>query len=209
MYNVSEFKDILLKLEIIKYFIMTFTIDMIVEIPLNSNVKYEYDEISKRMRCDRIMTTSMLYPGNYGYIQGTLSGDMDPLDILLVCDYAIYPGTIVNVKVIGVLLTEDEHGEDEKLIAVPSNIVDGNYTNINSCEELGYKLNIIQHFFEHYKDNESDKWVKVIGFENTTIAEGLLNKSIDRCINEHKKKSPHGLPLRNSDVKVLLNYQKV
>ena len=105
-------------------------LDMIVEIPLNSNVKYEYDKRLNKMRCDRIISTSMLYPGNYGYIPETLSGDGDPLDILLICDYPIYPGTIINVKVIGVLITEDENGEDEKLIAVPSPSVDKNSNRI-------------------------------------------------------------------------------
>ena len=79
-------------------YIWNLKFDMIVEIPLNSNVKYEYDKKLNKMRCDRIISTSMLYPGNYGYISNTLSGDGDPLDILLICDYSIYPGTIISVK---------------------------------------------------------------------------------------------------------------
>ena len=89
------------------------------------------------MRCDRIISTSMLYPGNYGYIPETLSGDGDPLDILLLCDYPIYPGTIMKVKVIGVLLTTDEKGADEKLIAVPDDSVDHSSININSLSDIG------------------------------------------------------------------------
>ena len=116
---------------------MSWNTDMIVEIPFNSSVKYEFDKDLNQMRCDRLLSTSMLYPGNYGYIEGTLSGDGDPLDILLVCDYAIYPGTVVKVKVVGVLLTTDEKGEDEKLIAVPSNAVDPSFSDINTLEELG------------------------------------------------------------------------
>ena len=140
-------------------------IDMIVEIPRNSNVKYEFDKELKQMRCDRIISTSMLYPGNYGYIPKTLSGDGDPLDILLICDYPIYPGTVVSAKVIGVLLTIDEKGDDEKLIAVPSSVVDQSSLLINSLEDLGnHILTKIKHFFEHYKDNETHKWVKVKGF---------------------------------------------
>ena len=111
---------------------MAFQLDMIVEIPYNSSVKYEFDKELNIMRCDRLLKTSMLYPGNYGYIPDTLSGDGDPLDILLVCDYSIYPGTIINVKVIGVLLTTDEKGDDEKLIAVPSKSVDQIKTNLVS-----------------------------------------------------------------------------
>ena len=112
---------------------------MTVEIPFNSSVKYEFDKDLNQMRCDRLLTTSMLYPGNYGYIPETLSGDGDPLDILLVCDYAIYPGTIVNVKVVGVLLTTDEKGEDEKLIAVPSNSVDPSF----EIENILFKHSLI------------------------------------------------------------------
>ena len=123
-------------------------LDMIVEIPLNSNVKYEYDKRLNKMRCDRIISTSMLYPGNYGYIPETLSGDGDPLDILLLCDYPIYPGTIVKVKVIGVLLTIDEKGPDEKLIAVPDNAVDYSSLDINSLSDIGnHVLSKIKHFF--------------------------------------------------------------
>ena len=112
-------------------------LDMIVEIPRNSNVKYEYDKSLNKMRCDRIISTSMLYPGNYGYVPETLSGDGDPLDILLLCDYPIYPGTIIKVKVIGVLLTTDEKGADEKLIAVPDDSVDHSSISINSLSDIG------------------------------------------------------------------------
>ena len=122
--------------------------DMIVEIPRNSNVKYEFDEKLNIMRCDRIISTSMLYPGNYGYIPKTLSGDGDPLDILLMCDYPIYPGTVISVKVIGVLITTDEKGEDEKLIAVPGNNVDKSSIIIENLSDLGKHILIkIKHFF--------------------------------------------------------------
>jgi inorganic pyrophosphatase len=162
-------------------YIWNLEFDMIVEIPLNSNVKYEYDKKLNKMRCDRIISTSMLYPGNYGYIPETLSGDGDPLDILLICDYPIYPGTIVSVKVIGVLMTEDENGEDEKLIAVPSHCVDNNSSRINSYKDLGkYTLIKIKHFFEHYKDNEKNKWVKVGDYENQSKSLEIINQSKKR-----------------------------
>ena len=166
---------------------MTFNLDMTVEIPFNSSVKYEFDKDLKQMRCDRLLTTSMLYPGNYGYIDDTLSGDGDPLDILLVCDYAIYPGTVVNVKVIGVLLTTDEKGEDEKLIAVPSKSVDPSFEDINTLEDLGPMMTKrILHFFEHYKDIDENKWVKIRGFENAESAYDLYLASVDRYINFNK-----------------------
>lgn len=156
----------------------SITLDMIVEIPFNSSVKYEYDETLKTMRCDRLLTTSMLYPGNYGYIPNTLSGDGDPLDILLVCDYAIYPGTVVEVKVIGVLLTTDEKGKDEKIIAVPSNAVDASFQDINTLEDLGNMIKKrIYHFFEHYKDIDDNKWVKVDGFKDALVAKSIIEKS--------------------------------
>ena len=160
---------------------MSFNIDMIVEIPFNSSVKYEFDKDLNLMRCDRLLSTSMLYPGNYGYIPNTLSGDGDPLDILLVCDYPIYPGTVVNIKVIGVLLTTDEKGDDEKLIAVPSKSVDGNYEDINSLDKLGDLMKKrIYHFFEHYKDIEKNKWVKIRGFENAEEAKNIYVNSLKR-----------------------------
>lgn len=159
-------------------------IDMIVEIPRNSNVKYEYDKECNMMRCDRIISTSMLYPGNYGYIPETLSGDGDPLDILLLCDYHIYPGTIVSVKVIGVLLTVDEKGDDEKLIAVPENIVDKSSININDLDDLGnHTLAKIKHFFQHYKDNEPHKWVNVGEFKSKKDSLEIINMAKKRYLD--------------------------
>lgn len=159
-------------------------IDMIVEIPRNSNVKYEFDKKLKQMRCDRIISTSMLYPGNYGYIPKTLSGDGDPLDILLICDYPIYPGTVVRAKVIGVLLTIDEKGDDEKLIAVPGSEVDQSSLLINSLEDLGnHILTKIKHFFEHYKDNETHKWVKVKGFLSIEDTLKIISNSKKRYLD--------------------------
>lgn len=161
--------------------VKNYNVDMIVEIPLNSSVKYEYDKKLGKMRCDRILSTSMLYPGNYGYIPNTLSGDGDPLDILLICDYPIYPGTIINVKILGVLLTIDEKGEDEKIIAVPSNHIDPNYININNYTDLSkITINKILHFFKHYKDNETEKWVKIDRFDNADLAIDVLKKSYNR-----------------------------
>ena len=109
----------------------------------------------------------MAYPGNYGYIPETLAGDGDPLDILLISDYALHPLTIVNVKIIGVLMTEDEKGSDEKIISVPSEKVDPNYKKINNYTDLPtYTLSKIKHFFKHYKDTEKNKWVKVGDFKD-------------------------------------------
>lgn len=158
-----------------------YEVDMIVEIPRFSNVKYEFDSKLGKMRCDRIINTSMLYPGNYGYIPNTLSGDLDPIDVLLLCDYPIYPGTIVKVKIIGVLLTKDEKGDDEKIIAVPSKEVDPTYESVFSYTQLSQiEIQKIHHFFKHYKDNDDKKWVNVAGFEDTAEAINILQVSRER-----------------------------
>lgn len=152
---------------------------MIVEIPYNSFVKYEFDKEANQMRCDRVLHTAMAYPGNYGYFPHTLAGDGDPLDVLLISDYPIYPGILVKVKIIGVLLTTDEKGEDEKIIAVPCTKVDPNYTNVNSYEDLPrWTLSKIRHFFEHYKDTEEAKWVQVKKFEGREIAIQIYQKTV-------------------------------
>ena len=146
-------------------------IDMIVEIPYNSFIKYEYDKKIDKMRCDRILHTAMTYPGNYGYIPQTLAGDGDPLDILLVSDYQIFPGTVINVKIIGILFTTDEKGEDNKIIAVPSFNIDPNFDNIKTIKDLPKRsLSKIKHFFQHYKDTEKNKWVEVGKFGNLELA---------------------------------------
>ena len=160
--------------------------DIIIEIPYNSYIKYEVEsnikygqETNNLIRCDRILNTSMNYPGNYGYVPNTLAGDGDPLDVLLICDYPLYPGIIIDVKFIGVLLTKDEKGDDEKMIAVPTKKVDPNYENINDITDLQTNIKTkIFHFFEHYKDTEPDKWVQVKNFENKNFALKVLENSI-------------------------------
>ncbi len=158
--------------------------DMIVEIPLNSYVKYEFDKEMKMVRCDRILSTPMAYPGNYGYINFTLSEDGDPIDCLIVCDYPLYPNTLIEIKIIGVLLMEDESGQDEKLIVVPSKKVDPSYEHINECSDLPeQKINKIIHFFKHYKDTDKNKWVKIDKLQNREIASKIYKESIERYNN--------------------------
>ena len=151
---------------------------MIVEIPYNTNIKYEFDKKLGKIRCDRIISTSMIYPGNYGYFPNTLSGDNDPLDVLLISNFQLYPNCVISVKIIGVLITKDESGEDEKIIAVPSNNVDNSYENINDINDLqDNTLKKIKHFFQHYKDNNKSKWVKIGDFLNSKKAIGIYKKS--------------------------------
>jgi inorganic pyrophosphatase len=156
---------------------MDFIKDAYIEIPYNTSVKYEYDKQLNKMRCDRILNTSMLYPGNYGYIPNTLADDGDALDILVMCDYSLFPGTVIESKIIGVLMMEDEKGLDEKIISVPSYNVDNTSKDINTINDLNSStLKKIAHFFTHYKDNEKDKWCKVYGFHDNRYAISLCEK---------------------------------
>ena len=115
---------------------MNKLVDVVIEIPYNTFIKYEFDDKIGKMRCDRILNTAMLYPGNYGYIPNTLAGDGDALDILLVCDYPIYQGVMVKSEIIGVLIMEDQKGIDEKVIVVPASEVDSNYNDVDKLSDL-------------------------------------------------------------------------
>ena len=152
-------------------------VDVIVEIPKNTNIKYEYDEDLGMIRCDRILNTPMMYPANYGYIPGTLSGDGDPLDVLVLCDFSLHPNTVINCKIIGVLNTTDEKGVDDKIIAVPNDKIDRNSKSYDNISDVSDDLKeSIKYFFEHYKDLEKDKWVVVNSFENKEKAVEILEK---------------------------------
>lgn len=165
---------------------MTDITDVIIEIPYNSYVKYEFDDKTSRIRCDRILNTSMCYPGNYGFVPNTLSGDGDPLDILLISDYQLYPGVIIKARIVGVLLTEDEKGDDEKMIMVPHNSVDPSYNEITDYTDLPkITLSKIRHFFTHYKDNEENKWVRVKGFMDRDYAIGVYENSKNKFNETH------------------------
>lgn len=157
-------------------------IDFVVEIPNGSHVKYEFDKEAKMLRIDRILHTSMAYPGNYGYIDNTLSDDGDPIDVLMISDCKVLPMTLVSVKIIGVLLMTDEKGVDEKLIVAPSNCIDPYYDEVNDITDVPkHLLAKIKHFFEHYKDTEPRKWVKVKGFAGKDVAEKMYRDAKDRA----------------------------
>ena len=161
-----------------------YTTDMIIEIPVGSNIKYEYDESNHKIRCDRILNTSMHYPGNYGYIPNTLSGDGDHLDALLITEYPLQPDTIIKTKIIGVLVTKDESGQDEKIICIPHDKVDSRSSSINTLSDLNENvLKKIKHFFAHYKDNDQNKWVIVENFLEKEYALVVLKESIEKKKN--------------------------
>ncbi len=154
---------------------------VVVEIPLKSNVKYEVDKKSGLIFVDRILYTSMFYPFNYGFIPGTLEEDGDPIDVLVLGETPVAPGTIIPARPIGVLLTEDEEGPDAKVIAVPTSKVDPKYSGVNDIDDIPKILrDRIKHFFEHYKELEPGKWVKVVGWAGREEAEKRISDAIRR-----------------------------
>ncbi|BFH73590.1 inorganic diphosphatase [Sulfurisphaera javensis] len=157
-------------------------VNVFIEIPLGSNIKYEYDEEAEVVKVDRVLYTSMVYPFNYGFIPGTLEEDGDPLDVLVISDYSLLPGTAIEVRPIGILYMRDEEGEDAKIIAVPKDKVDPTYSNIKDIIDLPQSVkNKINHFFEHYKELEPGKWVKISGWGGVTEAKARINEAIKRA----------------------------
>ncbi len=156
---------------------------VIIEIPVGGHpIKYEMDKDSNALFLDRISTASMRYPANYGFIPHTLSDDGDPIDVLLVSPYPLQPLSVVRCRPIGVMMTEDEKGGDEKLIAVPHEKVYPHYANIKSYKDLPEQLIAeMQHFYEHYKDLEKGKWVKVSGWKDAADAEKIIVEAIKRA----------------------------
>jgi inorganic pyrophosphatase len=146
--------------------------NVIIEIPMNADpIKYEVDKASGALFVDRFMTTAMHYPCNYGYIPQTLSDDGDPVDVLVITPFALSPGVVVTCRPIGVLKMEDEAGGDSKLLAVPIDKILPIYTHWQKPEDINQmRLKAIQHFFEHYKDLEAGKWVKIKGWEGPESA---------------------------------------
>lgn len=155
--------------------------NVLIEISASAGpIKYEFDKASECMIVDRFMSTSMSYPCNYGFIPHTLSGDGDPIDVLVYTSYPIIPGTIISVKPIGVLITEDEKGPDEKVLAIPGNKIDPLFASVNSLNDLSpMLLDKVKHFFESYKALEKGKWVKVTGWEDAQAARDLITKAIE------------------------------
>jgi inorganic pyrophosphatase len=140
--------------------------NVIIEIPMNADpIKYEVDKESGAIFVDRIMGTAMHYPCNYGYVPNTLSADGDPVDVLVITPFPLIPGVVVRCRPIGVLKMTDEAGEDAKVLAVPVDKVLSIYSHWQKPEDLNeLRLRQIQHFFEHYKDLEKGKWVKIDGW---------------------------------------------
>jgi inorganic pyrophosphatase len=146
--------------------------NVIIEITAHADpVKYEVDKESGAIFVDRFMGTAMHYPCNYGYINNTIAGDGDPVDVLVVSPFGLPPGVVVRCRPLGMLAMEDEGGQDAKLLAVPVEKLSQLYNDVKSFEDVPLILrNQITHFFEHYKDLEKGKWVKVLGWEGIDSA---------------------------------------
>jgi len=146
--------------------------NVIIEIPMNGDpIKYEVDKESGAIFVDRFMNTAMHYPTNYGYVPKTIAGDGDPVDVLVVTPVPLMPGVVVPCRAIGILKMTDEAGEDGKVLAVPTNKILSLYSRWNTPDDLNpMRLKAIEHFFEHYKDLEKGKWVKVQGWEGPESA---------------------------------------
>ena len=153
--------------------------NVIIEIPMNADpIKYEVDE-NGALFVDRFMSTSMHYPCNYGYIPNTLADDGDPVDVLVITPVPLISGVVVTCRPLGLLKMQDEAGGDNKLLAVPIDRVLSIYSQWKKPEDLNpLRLQTIQHFFEHYKDLEPGKWVKVIGWEGTDSAQAVVRSGM-------------------------------
>ncbi|CAH1650419.1 inorganic pyrophosphatase [Hyphomicrobiales bacterium] len=162
------------------------TINVVIEVPIGGEpIKYELDKDAGTLVVDRFLYTAMRYPGNYGFIPHTLSDDGDPCDVLVANTRAIIPGAVMACRPVGVLLMEDESGGDEKIIAVPSPKLTMRYDRVQNYSDLpDITLKQIEHFFEHYKDLEPNKWVKISRWGDAEEAKDLIRKAIERANNK-------------------------
>lgn len=157
-------------------------INVVIEVPLGGEpIKYEIDKPSGAMFVDRFLYTSMRYPCNYGFVPHTLSLDGDPIDVMCVGQRSLVPGSVLRARPIGVLMMEDDGGPDEKILAVPHNKLTSYYDKIKTLDDLpDILIERIAHFFEHYKDLEPNKWVKIDAWHGVDKAHELIEASVKR-----------------------------
>jgi inorganic pyrophosphatase len=157
-------------------------INVIIEIPANTGpIKYEVDKVSGAVFVDRFMATPMFYPCNYGYVPTTLAEDGDPMDVLVVTPYPLLSGSVIPSRPVAVLRMTDEAGRDEKILAVPADRLSTEYRAVHSPETVQPELRRrIEHFFEHYKDLEEGKWVRLDGWGDAEEARGLIVSAVER-----------------------------
>ncbi|WNJ90818.1 inorganic diphosphatase [Bosea sp. 685] len=158
-------------------------VNVVIEVAIGGEpIKYEMDKEAGTLFVDRFLYTPMRYPGNYGFIPHTLSEDGDPCDVLVANTRPLIPGSYIAVRPIGVMMMEDEGGGDEKIIAVPVPKLTKRYENVHNYTDLPkITLDQIQHFFEHYKDLEPGKWVKLSGWGDAAKAKQLILEAMDRA----------------------------
>ncbi len=170
---------------------MSETFDVLIEIPKGSRNKYEYDFELKKVRYDRMIFSSMMYPADYGFIPNTLALDSDPLDVLVLVAEPTFPGIVMEVKPIGVFHMADEKGPDEKIICVP--VSDPIWNRLNDLDDVnGHLLKEIEHFFKVYKDLEKKK-VDVGGWGNAEEAKEIIRQCIERFKNYEGDKERFGI----------------
>jgi len=155
-------------------------VNVVIEIPIGGvPVKYEVDKDSGAMFVDRFLHTAMYYPCNYGFIPHTLADDGDPTDMLVAGPIPVIPGAVLRARPVGVLIMEDEAGQDEKILGVPVDKLHPYYSDVENYSDLrGVLLDQIAHFFEHYKDLEKDKWVKIVRWGDADEAAEMIKKSL-------------------------------
>lgn len=163
-------------------------INVIIEIPLRGEpVKYEVDKASGAMFVDRFLHTAMYYPANYGFVPHTLSADGDPCDVMVVGRTPVIPGAVLRSRPVGVLIMEDEAGQDEKILAVPVDKLHPFYSDVASYRNLPEILrDQIAHFFQHYKDLEKGKWVKITRWGEPDEAARIIEEAIQRYKQENQ-----------------------
>jgi inorganic pyrophosphatase len=164
--------------------------NVIIEIPMNADpVKYEIDKESGALFVDRFMMTAMHYPANYGYIPQTIADDNDPVDVLVHTPFPLLPGVVLRCRAVGALRMDDESGSDAKLLAVPADDICPLFEHWKSIDDVPeIRLRQIQHFFEHYKDLEAGKWVKIIGWAGVDVAHAEILDGIKR--HDQDKRTP-------------------
>ena len=157
-------------------------VNVIIECPVGGHpIKYEMDKEAGALFVDRFLHTPMTYPGNYGFVPHTLSDDGDPIDVLVCNTRPLFPGCVINCRPIGVLIMEDNKGQDEKILAVPSTELTRRYENVHDYGDLpAITLEQISHFFEHYKDLEHGKWVKIGGWGDAAAAKKFIEEAVER-----------------------------
>jgi inorganic pyrophosphatase len=158
-------------------------VNVIVEVPLGGQpIKYELNKEAGTLVVDRFLYTSMAYPGNYGFVPHTLSADGDPIDVLVCNTRPLLPGCVINVRPIGILVMEEDSGVDEKVIAVPSPHLTRRYDGVTNYSDVPtITLQQIEHFFEHYRDLEEGKWVKIGDWGDASAARRAIGAAIARA----------------------------